>query len=88
GEHAVMPTIVRVSDKPYRWKIGVAKLADVANTEKKMPRNFITRDGFHITDACRAYIAPLIKGEAPPPFRDGLPEYVRLKNIAVPKRLK
>ena len=87
GHNAVMPTIERVSDRPYRWKIGTAQLKDVANKEKKMPRNFITRDGFHITDACRRYLAPLIRGEAPPPFRDGLPDYVRLKNIAVPKRL-
>jgi 6-phosphofructokinase 1 len=87
GHNAVMPTIERTSDRPYRWKIGMAQLKDVANKEKKMPRNFITRDGFHITDACRRYLAPLIRGEAPPPFRDGLPDYVRLKNIAVPKRL-
>jgi ATP-dependent phosphofructokinase / diphosphate-dependent phosphofructokinase len=87
GESAVMPTIVRVSDKPYKWKLGVAKLADAANTEKKMPRNFISSDGFGITAACRRYLQPLIKGEAPPPFRDGLPDYVRLKNIGVPKKL-
>jgi ATP-dependent phosphofructokinase / diphosphate-dependent phosphofructokinase len=87
GENAVMPTIVRVSDKPYKWKLGVAKLADVANTEKKMPRNFITADGFGITPACRRYLEPLIKGEAPPPYKDGLPDYVKLKNIGVPKKL-
>ena len=87
GHNAVMPTIERVSDKPYRWKIGTAQLKDVANKEKKMPRNFITRDGFHITDACRRYLSPLIRGEAPPPYRDGLPDYVRLKNTPVPKRL-
>src|SRR5690606_27605 len=88
GQNAVMPTIVRVSDKPYRWKIGTAPLKDVANKEKKMPRSYISRDGFHITDACRRYLSPLIRGEAPPPFRDGLPDYVRLKNTPVPKRLK
>ncbi len=87
GRNAVMPTIERVSDRPYRWKIGTAQLKDVANKEKKMPRSFITRDGYHITEACRRYLAPLIRGEAPPPFRDGLPDYVRLKNIAVPRRL-
>ncbi|HLU77711.1 MAG TPA: 6-phosphofructokinase [Burkholderiales bacterium] len=87
GQNAVMPTIVRVSDKPYRWKIGTAPLKDVANKEKKMPRSYISRDGFHITDACRRYLAPLIRGEAPPPFRNGLPDYVRLKNAPVPKKL-
>jgi ATP-dependent phosphofructokinase / diphosphate-dependent phosphofructokinase len=87
GRNAVMPVIERISSKPYRWRIGVAKLADVANKEKMMPRGFITADGFHITPACRDYISPLIQGEAPPPFRNGLPDYVKLRNIAVPKRL-
>jgi len=87
GHNAVMPAIVRVSDRPYRWKIGVAPLAEIANAEKKLPRDFITPDGFGITDEARAYLAPLIRGEAPPPYRDGLPQYVRLKNVAVPKKL-
>ena len=87
GQNAVMPAIVRVSDRPYRWKLGVAPLADVANREKMLPRNFITPDGYGITERARAYLAPLIRGEAPPPYRDGLPHYVRLKNVAVPKKL-
>src|SRR6186713_3155789 len=86
GQSGVMPTIVRTSSKPYRWKIGVAKLSDVANVEKKMPRDFITADGFHITQKCRNYLAPLIAGEAFPPFENGLPKYVRLKNTAVKKK--
>jgi len=87
GQNAVMPTIDRVSDKPYKWKIGVAPLSKVANVEKFMPRNFITADGFGITAKCRSYLLPLIKGEDYPPFKDGLPQYVRLKNVAVPKKL-
>jgi len=87
GRNAVMPVIERISNKPYRWRIGVAKLADVANKEKMMPRDFITEDGFHITAKCRAYISPLIQGEAPPPYRNGLPDYVKLRNASVPKRL-
>ena len=87
GRNAVMPTIVRHSDRPYRWGVGVADLNEVANVERKMPRDYITADGFHITDRCRAYLRPLIRGEDPPPFLDGLPRYVRLKNIAVPRRL-
>src|SRR5947209_7235646 len=87
GMNSVMPTIVRVSSKPYRWKIGVAKLSDVANVEKKMPRDFITADGFHITRKCRNYLAPLIAGEAYPPFDNGLPRYVRLKNAAVKRKI-
>jgi ATP-dependent phosphofructokinase / diphosphate-dependent phosphofructokinase len=87
GHNAIMPAIVRVSDRPYRWKIGIAPLTAVANTEKMLPRGFITRDGFGITDRARAYLSPLIRGEAPPPYRDGLPQYVRLRNVAVPKKL-
>lgn len=87
GKNAVMPTIDRKSDSPYLWEIGVAPLKDVANVERKMPRDFISDDGFHITDTCRAYLRPLIEGEDPPPFRGGLPDYVRLKNSAVPKKL-
>jgi len=83
-----MPVIVRKSNKPYRWAIGVADLKDVANAEKKMPRDFISEDGFHITAKCRQYLAPLIAGEDNPPYRGGLPAYVRLKNTAVPKKLK
>jgi 6-phosphofructokinase len=87
GANAVMPTIVRLADSPYQWKIGHADLADVANVEKKMPRDFIAEDGFGITEACRAYLQPLIEGEDYPPYRDGLPDYVILKNAAVPKKL-
>ena len=87
GQNAVMPTVDRISDKPYKWKIGVAPLSKVANVEKFMPRNFITADGYGITAKCRAYLLPLIKGEDYPPFKDGLPQYVRLKNVAVPKKL-
>jgi 6-phosphofructokinase 1 len=87
GHTAVMPAIVRVSDRPYRWKIGIAQLCDVANAEKMVPGDFISADGFGITDKARGYLVPLIKGEVPPPYRDGLPQYVRLKNVPVPKKL-
>jgi 6-phosphofructokinase len=87
GKSAVMPAITRVSDRPYRWKITEAPLAKVANVEKMLPRDFITSDGFGITAKARRYLAPLMRGEAPPPYRDGLPRYVRLRNVAVPKKL-
>ena len=87
GRNAVMPVIVRKSNKPYKWTIEAAELKDIANQEKKMPRDFITADGFHITDKCREYLSPLIAGEDYPPFRNGLPDYVKLKNTAVPKKL-
>ena len=88
GKNAVMPTIVRKSSAPYRWSIGEAPLAMVANQEKKVPRNFITEDGFGITAACRRYLLPLIGGEDYPPYRRGLPAYVSMKGVAVAKRLK
>ena len=88
GHNAVMPTIERTSDAPYRYRIGTAPLAKVANVEKFMPRNFITKDGFGITDRCKRYLAPLIRGEDYPAYaRDGLPKYITLKNVAVRKRL-
>ncbi|HET7299989.1 MAG TPA: 6-phosphofructokinase [Oleiagrimonas sp.] len=88
GMNAVMPVITRTSDAPYRWKIEPAPLSKIANREKKMPKNFIARDGFGIAAAARRYLAPLIRGEAPPPLgRDGLPKYVRLKNAAVTRKL-
>jgi len=88
GHNAVMPTVERVSDVPYRYRIGVAPLAKVANVEKFMPRDFITKDGFGITEKCKRYLRPLIQGEDYPKFgKDGLPVYVTLKNQAVPKKL-
>lgn len=88
GKNAVMPTIVRKNTKTYKWSIGEAKLADVANVEKMMPRNFISRDGLHITDVCREYLQPLIRGESYPPYKNGLPQYVTLKNEPVKKKLR
>ena len=89
GHNSVMPTVERTSSKPYRWKVGMAPLAKVANVEKMMPKNFITKDGFGITDKCREYLAPLMKGEDYPPYgTDGLPKYVTLKNVAVEKKLE
>src|SRR5690606_11171611 len=87
GANAVMPIIERKSDQPYRWSIGQVPLAKVANREKKVPRRFIGRDGFSITEACRRYLQPLIQGEDYPPYRDGLPDYVTLRNKPVERRL-
>ena len=87
GKNAIMPTIVRTSDKPYRWKIGEVKLSRVANVERKMPRSFISADGFGITAQARRYLAPLIGGEDYPAYEQGVPKYVRLKNQLVAKKL-
>ncbi len=88
GQNAVLPVIVRKSSKPYRWEIRSAPIEAVANVEKKVPRHYVTADGFGITAACRRYLEPLIAGEDYPPFKNGLPEYVKLKNAPVRRKLK
>lgn len=88
GMNATMPVIKRVSDTPYRWKIEPAPLSKIANHEKKMPANFIRKDGYGVTAAARKYLEPLIRGEAPPPYgRDGLPRYATLHNKLVARKL-
>jgi 6-phosphofructokinase 1 len=88
GKNAVMPIIIRGKGKKYTWRIGEARLVDVANVEKTMPRNYIRSDGFHITAAARAYFSPLIQGEDYPVFKNGIPQYARLKKRLVGKKLK
>jgi 6-phosphofructokinase 1 len=88
GKTAIMPTIVRTSNAPYKWKIGSTSLSRVANVEKMMPKSYISKDGFGITKRCRTYLSPLILGEDYPPYKNGLPQYVELKNVAVRKKLK
>jgi len=88
GETGIMPIIVRRASRSYQWKIGLANLADVANQEKKLPRSFITADGFHITQRCRNYLRPLIQGEDYPPYKQGLPNYIHLRRHKVAKKLE
>src|SRR5262245_41768626 len=87
GRNAVMPAIRRLSDAPYRWGIVEAPLSEVANRERLLPAEFISADGFGVTEAARRYLEPLIVGEAFPPYKDGLPDYVKLQNAAAPKKL-
>ncbi len=88
GHNSIMPTVVRESSSPYKWSIGKAPLSEVANVEKMMPMDFITDDGFGITDGCKEYLYPLIQGEAYPDYDDnGMPRYVTMKGIAVPRKL-
>jgi 6-phosphofructokinase len=87
GKSSVMATIERTADAPYAWTTGSAPLDKVANVEKKMPRDFISTDGFQITPKCRRYLSPLIQGEDYPPYANGLPQYVVLKNASVPKKI-
>jgi len=87
GDNAIMPTVDRISNNPYKWKIGKAPLSEVANVEKMMPTDFITEDGFGITAKCKEYLYPLIEGENYPPYENGLPKYVVLKNESIEKKL-
>ena len=87
GKNSIMPAIVRISNNPYKWEIGSGELKDVANVEKMMPNNYISEDGFSITDSCREYLLPLIEGENYPPYNDGLPNYVVLKKTKVVQKL-
>jgi 6-phosphofructokinase 1 len=87
GENNIMVTINRTCESPYQWSVGHCALADVANIEKTMPRDFISDNGFHITDACRRYLAPLIEGESYPPYKNGLPDYIELSNQCITKKL-
>jgi 6-phosphofructokinase 1 len=88
GDNSVMPTVDRISDKPYKWEIGKASLDQVANVEKMMPRDYISEDGFGITEACRTYLGPLMEGEDYPPYKNGLPQYVMLDHKMVDKKLE
>ena len=88
GKTAVMPAIIRGKGKKYSWRIGEAPLDQVANVEKMMPRDYITRNGFGITDKGRAYFEPLITGEDHPPYRSGLPVYAKLKKHLVAKKVR
>ena len=88
GENAVMPIIKRTSSNPYSWEIDKVKLSRVANVEKKLPKKFISKDGFGVTEACKNYLRPLIQGEAYPPYKDGVIETASLRNKLVKKKLK
>ncbi len=87
GKNSTMPVIKRLNDLPYQWEIATAELKDMANVEKMLPREYITDDGFGITEACRRYLQPLIEGEAFPPFKNGLPHYIRLSQRLTEKKL-
>ena len=87
GKNSIMPSIVRLSNNPYQWEIGYGELKDIANVEKMMPENYISEDGFSITNSCREYLLPLIEGENYPPYNNGLPDYVVMQKSKVKKKL-
>lgn len=87
GKNSVMPAVIRTSNNPYTWHIGMGELKDIANVEKMMPMEYISEDGYGITDACREYLQPLIEGEDYPPYENGMPKYVTLKHELLEKKL-
>jgi len=87
GKNSIMPAIIRISNNPYKWEIGYGELKDIANVEKMMPENYISEDGFSITNSCREYLLPLIEGENYPPYNNGLPDYVVMQKSKIKKKL-
>ena len=87
GMNGVMPVIIRGKGKKYSWKIEPAPLSKIANVEKKLPKSFISKDGFDVTSKAIKYLQPLILGEAFPNFKDGIPTSEKLKLIEVTKKL-
>ena len=85
GKNAVMPVIKRLSNKPYKWKIESASLSKVANVEKTLPKGYISKDGFTISNKGIDYLTPLIQGEPPLEFKNGIPVVAKLKNVLVKK---
>ena len=88
GLNGVMPVIVRCKGKKYSWKIASAPLSKIANVEKKLPKSFISKDGFNVNSKAISYLKPLIAGEAFPEFKDGIPRISNLKLLLTPKKLK
>jgi len=88
GENGKMVTLVREKGPEYKCTTGLAELSDVANGEKKVPKEFINDKGNHITDACRDYVRPLVQGEAPITIgKNGLPVFMRFERKPVEKKL-
>jgi 6-phosphofructokinase len=65
----------------YTCKYVLVNLSDVANTEKKIPREWINAEGTGLTQDFIDYALPLIQGESKPPMEDGLPRFAKLKKI-------
>ncbi len=89
GHSGVLAGIQRDSDDPYAWSIQPVPLEQVANHEKKIPAHFIREDGYGITEACRAYLAPLIQGQGYPEYADdGLPGFLDRTLAVLPQTLE
>jgi len=87
GQSGLMPKIVRTSSQPYQWKIELEPLANIANVEHFIPRDWISEDGLLPNEKFVEYAAPLIAGEVKVPMKDGLPQYAVLTRSRIEKKL-
>ncbi len=85
GVTGKMVTLERVSNDPYKCETGLIELSKVANGEKYFPKEWISEDGFFVTDEFIKYAKPLIQGEVKPVIREGLPYFIRFKRHFIKK---
>lgn len=83
GVSGKMVALRRLSDSPYRCDYDLVDLSLVANGEKAFPREWISPDGFFVTEAFLQYARPLIQGEVAPVIEDGIPRFSRFKRYFV-----
>jgi 6-phosphofructokinase len=79
GQNGLMVTLERVSEAPYVCGTGVVPLAEVANAEKLLPREFLNEAGNMVTQAFKDYAMPLVDGPLPP--------LARLKGVRLPQKV-
>ena len=68
-------------DGHYVCKTKLIPLTDVANTESKVPREWINAEGNNVGKAFIDYALPLIQGEPNLPKQDSLPRFAKLKKV-------
>lgn len=78
GETGKMCAIRRISDMPYRTETEMVDVQKVANLEKRVPDDWISPDGMHVTEAFHRYARPLIQAELTPIYIDGVPRHLHL----------
>lgn len=81
GKSGIMVGIVRKPGDKYETTIEEFPLSKCANTEKKLPDEYINAEGNMITEEFLKYVIPLIEGESTPEFVNGIPHFAELKKI-------
>jgi len=85
GKTDYMVAFERAPGDEYKCNIKLINLTDVANTERKVPREWINKEGNGLTEDFVKYALPLIQGESRPPFENGLPRFAKLKKVLAKK---